>query len=33
MSAESTDETLRVARQTFFELGQMNNVKITFATE
>jgi predicted GTPase len=33
VSTESTDETLRVARQTFLNWGNMNNVKITFATE
>jgi hypothetical protein len=33
VSAESTDETLRVARQTFLNLGNMNNVNITFATD
>jgi len=33
VSAESTDENLRVARQTFLKWGNMNNVKITFATD
>lgn len=33
VSAESTVEILRVARQTFLKWGNMNNVNITFARD